>query len=222
MRANDGSQATVIDNGSTAVGQWQPTAPGFANAVTPQWANVTPFAMTSPDQFQAPPPPALTSAAYAAAVNETKSLGAGNSTTRTAAETQSALWWNLQTGTDTPPGEWNAIATSMAQSQDDSMATDAQILAELNVAEADAGIAAFNTKYTYSAWRPITAIQNASETGNAAIIRNASWTPLLTTPAFPEYVAGHAVFSNAAAQVLDSSSAPTPRSPRRRPVCLGW
>jgi hypothetical protein len=204
LRANDGSSATVVDNGSTAVGQWRPTAPGFGSAMTPQWADVTPFALTSPDQFLPAAPPSLTSAAYAAAVNETESLGAGDSTTRTAAETQIALWWNDQTGTYTPPGEWNAIATSIAQSQGDSMATDAQILAELNVAEADAGIAAWNTKYTYNAWRPITAIPNANETGNSAIIQDQTWTPLLTTPPFPEYAAGHAVFSQAAAEVLNN------------------
>jgi hypothetical protein len=204
LRANDGSSDSVIDNGSTAVGQWQPTAPGYGNAVTPQWANVTPFALESSDQFLPPPPPALDSAAYAAAVNETESLGAGDSTTRTAAETQSALFWNDQTGTYTPPGEWNAIADQIAQTQGNSMAQDAQLLAELNAAEADSAIAAWNTKYTYNAWRPITAIQNANEIGNSGITQDSTWTPLITTPAFPEYVAGHAVFSEAAAQVLDS------------------
>jgi hypothetical protein len=84
------------------------------------------------------------------------------------------------------------------------MAEDAQLLAELNVAEADSGIAAWNSKYTYNAWRPITAIQNANETGNPGITQDSTWTPLITTPPFPEYVAGHAVFSEAAAQVLDS------------------
>ena len=47
-------------------------------------------------------------------------------------------------------------------------------------------------------------IQNADETGNPAIIQDPTWTPLLTTPAFPEYAAGHPVFSAAAAQILDS------------------
>ncbi len=172
LRANDGSQTTVIDNGSSAVGQWQPTAPGFGNAVTPEWANVTPFALNNPDQFLPGPPPDLTSAAYAAAVDETESLGAGNSTTRTADETQIALFWNDQTGTFTPPGEWNAIATSVAQKQGDSMATDAQMLAELNVAEADSAIAAWNVKFTYNAWRPIQAIQNANEIGNSGITQD--------------------------------------------------
>jgi hypothetical protein len=192
LRANDGSSNTVTDNGSTAVAQWQPTAPGYATAVTPQWANVTPFALESSGQFLPPPPPALDSAAYAAAVNETESLGAGNSTTRTADQTQIALYW------------WNSIADQVAQSAGDSMAEDAQLLAELNVAEADAAIAAWNSKYTYNAWRPITAIQNANEIGNPGITQNPTWTPLITTPPFPEYVAGHPTFSAAAAQVLDS------------------
>jgi hypothetical protein len=53
-------------------------------------------------------------------------------------------------------------------------------------------------------WRPITAIENANEIGNPGITQDSTWTPLLTTPAFPEYVAGHAVFSAAAAQALDN------------------
>ena len=203
LRANDGSQTTVTDDGSTTPGQWRPTGSGFGNAVTPQWANVTPFALTSPSQFLPPPPPDMTSAAYAAAVNETESLGAADSTTRTADETQIALFWNDQTGTYTPPGQWNAIATSIAQNQNDSMASAAQMLAELNVAEADSAIATWHTKYTYNAWRPITAIQNADGIDNPAIVQDPTWEPLLTTPAFPEYVAGHAVFSQAAAEVLN-------------------
>ena len=126
----------------------------------------------------------LDSAAYAAAVNETQSLGAEDSTTRSAAETQAALFWNLQTGTDNPPGEWNSIADQIAPTEGDSIATDAQLLAELNVAEGDAGIAAFS-KYTYNAWRPITAIQNADEIGNSGITQDSTWTPLITTPALP-------------------------------------
>ena len=141
LRANDGADDVVVDTGDDAVGQWRPTAPGYANATTPQWANVTPFALTSPDQFLPAGPPALTSAAYAAAVNETKSLGEGDSTTRTADETQIALYWNDPTGTYTPAGQWNAIADQMAGSSDDSLAQDAQMLAVLNVAEADSGIA---------------------------------------------------------------------------------
>ena len=204
LRDNDGWNNVVVDNGSGAVGQWQPTAPMYVSATTPQWATLTPFALTSPNQFLPPAPPAMTSAAYADAVNQTESLGSSTSTTRTADQTQIALFWNDQTGTYTPPGQWNSIADSVAQQQGNSMATNAQMLAELNVAEADSAIAAWNTKFTYNAWRPVQAIQNANDTGNSAIVQNSTWMPLITTPPFPEYVAGHPTFSEAAVQILNN------------------
>jgi hypothetical protein len=67
--------------------------PGFLPALTPQWGQVTPWAMTSATEFLPPPPPALSSAEYAAAFNEVKSLGDTNSTSRTADETQYAHFW---------------------------------------------------------------------------------------------------------------------------------
>jgi hypothetical protein len=154
-------------------------------------------------------PPSLTSQEYADDVNLTESLGAADSTTRTAQETAIAKFWNDQAGTDTPPGQWNSIADTVAQQQGGSLAADAQLLAELNVAEADAAIAAWNSKFTYNAWRPITAIQNAGSIGNPyGIVEDSTWQPLITTPNFPEYTAGHPTFSAAAATVLDNFFGP--------------
>ena len=48
----------------------------------------------------------------------------------------------------------------------------ARLFAELNVALADAAIVAWDAKYTYDAWRPITAIQNADEIGNPGITQD--------------------------------------------------
>src|SRR5207253_1992892 len=82
-RSTDGSEAHVPYVPGTAPGDWQPTPPAFAPAVAPQWGSVTPFCIPSDSAFRPPAPPALTSAAYAVAFNEVKSLGAANSTTRT-------------------------------------------------------------------------------------------------------------------------------------------
>ena len=204
LRANDGWNAVVIDNGSDAVGAWRPTGPAFAPAQGPQWANVTPFALTSPGQFLPPPPPDLTSAAYAAAVNEVQSLGSATSTTRTADQTQIAKFWADGSGTYTPPGQWNSIADQIAQQQGNSLSADARLLAELNVAEADSGIAAWNAKYAYNLWRPVTAIQNANSIGNVAITQDPNWQSLIIAPNFPSYVSGHSTFSAAAADILTS------------------
>ena len=102
-----------------------------------------------PGQFAPGSIPALDSQAYADAVNQVQSLGARDSATRTADQTQIAKFWNDQTGTDTPPGQWNQIAASVATQNGLSLAADARLFAMLNVALADAGIAAWNAKFTY-------------------------------------------------------------------------
>jgi hypothetical protein len=160
--------------------------------------------MTSPDQFQPAGPPDLSSQAYADAVNLTESLGAANSSTRTTDQTQIANFWKDGAGTFTPAGHWNSIADQIAQAQGDGLAQDARLFAELNVAEADAAIAAWNTKYAYNTWRPITAIQNADSFSNAGIVQDPNWQPLIITPNFPEYISGHSTFSAAAADILAS------------------
>ena len=146
----------------------------------------------------------MTSQEWADDVNKTLSLGAVNSTTRTADETQIAQFWNDSAGTYTPPGHWNAIAEQVAQQQGDSLAQDARLFAELNIAEGDAAIVAWDAKYTYNTWRPISVAADAGTAGNSQVQPIANWTPLLSTPPFPEYVSGHSTFSGAAATVLTS------------------
>ena len=204
MRVNDGSQTFVDFTSGTAPGNWQPTPPAFAEPLDPQWANLTPFAMTSPDQFRPAGPPDLTSQQWADAVNQVESLGSATNSTRTAYQTQIAQFWNDATSTYTPPGHWNAIAATVAQQEGDGLASDARLFAELDISLADAGIAAWNTKYDYDTWRPVTVIQSGGDGVNPAVTADPTWEPLLTTPNFPEYVSGHSTFSGAAATVLDA------------------
>src|SRR5262249_28777212 len=73
----------------------------------------------------------------------------------------------------------------------------------MNVAMADAAIAAWDAKVTYNFWRPITAIRLAAGDGNDATLPEAGWTPLLSpTPAHPDYTSNHSTVSGAAAAVL--------------------
>jgi hypothetical protein len=201
-RANDGSNAVVNYTPGTAPGDWQPTPPKFAPAQTPQWGLVKPFALKSGSQFRPPPPPALTSAAYTAAFNETKDFGLVNSTVRTPAETEVARFWEGKAGTPGLPGYWNEIAESAAESRGNTLDQNARLFAQLNVAVADAVIGHFDAKYTYNRWRPITAIQLAGETGNPNTVADPTWQPLLNTPPNPSYVSGHGVVSGAASTVL--------------------
>ena len=203
MRGNDGAGASVTDVGGVAPAAWQPTAPFYAPALTPQYATVTPFGLLSPNQFAPSAPPAIGSQTYAAAANQTFNLGALNSTTRSTAETQQALFWNDQLGTSTTAGQWNQIAATVAQANGESLSQDALLFAELNVAEADSAIAAANSGFADNVPRPVTLFTNPNlSILNPAIDGGSTWTPLLATPNSPGYPDGVSALSNAAATVL--------------------
>lgn len=202
LRSHDGFNDFVDYVPRNGPGLWQPTGPMFDVAQTPQWADVEPFVLTRPDQFRPAGPPALSSQAWTDAFNEVKSLGSATSTSRTADQTEIARFWADGAGTYTPPGHWNQITESVALSQGNSLAENARLFAELNLALADAAIAGWDVKYHDNFWRPITAINQADTDGNPYTAPDSAWTSLLITPPFPEYVSGHGTFSATAATVL--------------------
>jgi hypothetical protein len=84
------------------------------------------------------------------------------------------------------------------------LAENARLFASLNIALADAAIVAWDAKYFYDFWRPITAIEQAHNDGNPLTTADPNWDPLLNTPPFSEYVSGHSTFSGAADTILSS------------------
>ena len=202
FRAEDGSANATNFQPGNQPGGWVPTPPGNRPPLLPQWPGVTPFVVGSFDALLPPPPPALDSAEYATALNEVKSLGAASGSSRSPEQTYIALFWADGAGTATPPGHWNQIAADLASVSGRSLAENSRLFATLNVALADAGIASWHAKYTYALWRPVTAINRASEDGNDATEEDGGWRSLLATPPFPSYTSGHSTFSGAAAKVL--------------------
>ena len=198
MRDEDGWNATAATRVGTDAGQWRPTPPDFLPALDPQWADLMPFAMTSPGQFRPAGPPAPGSGAFRIAKAAVAGLGAANSTLRTREQTEIAHYWSDAIGTYASAGHWNAITASIVGPMHLGLTTEAAVFAELNVAIADAAIAMADAKYTYWFWRPVTAIR-AGDEGDAPV---PGWTPLLETPNHPSYVSGHSSFSGAAAVVL--------------------
>ena len=93
----------------------------------------------------------------------------------------------------------------------DTVLQNARLFALVNIALADAGIAAWDTKYAYDLWRPVAAIRRADDDGNPATAADPGWTPLGApgdgfvpdfTPPFPAYTSGHATFGAATFRVL--------------------
>jgi hypothetical protein len=131
-----------------------------------------------------------------------KALGAAVGSSRTADQSEIALFWADGAGTETPPGHWNHIAQDVAATRGLSLKENARLFALLNIALADAGICAWDAKYTYSNWRPVTAIRAGDTDGNSATAPDVTWSSFIATPPFPDYVSGHSTFSAAAAAVL--------------------
>jgi hypothetical protein len=172
-------------------------APGLA----PQLATTTPWVILSPSQFRTAGPPAMTSDQYLADYNETKNMGSATSSSRTDDQTLYANFW--QAGN--PPDYFDPVVLSLAAQHHFSMVQTARLLALVNLAMADAIIGCWDAKYTYSFWRPITAIQLADTDGNDNTIADQTWTPLITTPAFPEYPSAHSCVSGAATRILSQT-----------------
>jgi membrane-associated phospholipid phosphatase len=197
-RAADGSTTPPPPYRSTgAAGDYRPTPPGFAAPVFTHWGAVTPFVLTAGDQFRPPPPAALNSPAYAAAINEVKSLGRDTSTTRTVDQTTIGKFWAAPI-----QNYWNAIADQVALAHHDDTDTAARTFALLDLGLADATIALYDAKYAYRLWRPISAIRLADTDGNPLTSADPAWTPLATTPPDPSYPGAHSTLSAAAATVL--------------------
>lgn len=198
IRASDNASVAFPYTPGSGPGVWVPTPPAFRPALDPGWGHVTPFLLASGSQFRPDEPYALTSEQYTRDFNEIKAVGSANSTTRTSEQTLTARFW-ASTGTQL----WNQPAMELATARGYSLSQTARVLAALNIAGADSFIAAWDAKYIYNQWRPVTGIRNADIDGNPNTIADPTWTSLLPTPPFPDYICGHTTFAGAAQAVME-------------------
>jgi hypothetical protein len=200
LRASDGADAARVApyTPGTAPGDWIPTPPAFKPALDPGWGTVRPFFMREGSQFRPGSPPTLTSRQYTRDFNEIKEIGSATSSTRTQGQTDLARFWVA-----TAPQIWNPAARQVAIAHGRTLSENAQAFALLNLAGADAFIASWDAKFTYNQWRPVTAIRAVGAAGNPDTIADPSWSPLLVTPPFPDYIAGHTTYAGAAEEVLE-------------------
>src|SRR5438477_1100812 len=113
-RAHDGTQSEPPYIIGSNPGDWRPTPPDFTSPpFNPGWGATQPWTMISGEQFRSRGPlnhsnmnGLIHSRGYADQVNEIKSIGARNSTTRTEEQTRIAFFWaNDVNGTSKPPGQ---------------------------------------------------------------------------------------------------------------------
>lgn len=158
---------------------------------------LTPFGMTSSDQFRAVPPYAINSPEYTADYNEVKSLGCTTCVGRTAEQTEIGAFWieNLSSS-------MNRIGRLLAVQKGLNGFETARLLALTQMAQIDAHISSFEGKYHYKYWRPVTAIRAGETDGNASTVGEASWGNGYATPPTPEYPSTHAECGGAGAEMF--------------------
>ena len=179
--------------GGTDPGVWRPTPsyitsappPTLAPGSVPWLATVTPFTLTNPAQFRLGPPPALTSERYTKDYNEVKAVGSFSSEVRTPAQTDLAYFY-----ADNFIILWNRALRSIATTYVHNISDSARLFALANLATADALITAWDSKYHYVFWRPVSAIQEGGTDGNPQTAGDLSWQPLINTPNYPDYTSG--------------------------------
>ena len=203
IRSRDQSTAVGLYTG-TGPGIWSPTPPAFLTPLEPLWGRVTPFLMDSGSQFRPAPPPAMGSPTYVNDYLEIKDIGAANSSGRSSMQTEVARFWVA-----TAAQLWNQVVRHVTVARRLEPSEAARVYLLLNLAGADAMIAAWDAKFTYRQWRPVTAIRN-TPTGGVTTPSDSTWLPLIATPPFPDYPAGHTTYGGAAEEVLSNILGATP------------
>ncbi|MDQ1495268.1 MAG: hypothetical protein QOG69_1751 [Actinomycetota bacterium] len=203
-RTNDGRNPTTpfpFVFGTTP-GVWRISSPLLPPDPTAWVGNVTPFLVPSAEMLRTKGPNKLTSKAYADDFNEVKSLGSLSSTTRTADETNAAIFWQAQ-----PFALYGGVMRQLSTRFELSTADNARLFAMVSLAGADGAIGCWNDKYYWNFWRPFDAIRLAATDGNPATEADPAWRPLfdpstattppLSTPNFPDHPSGHSCVSSA-------------------------
>ena len=232
MRDGDGSEVPEPHVGieyfpSDQPGHWrQDPISLIPLALGAHWGECLPFVLESTDEFRCPLPPAMTSDDYTESYNEANSLGGdgiNTPTQRTPEQTFIGTYWAYDATPSlcAPPRLYNQIAVQIADQRHTRQPVEfARLLALVNVAMAEAGMTAWDSKYHLDFWRPITGIRESDPgtgptglgDGNPNTIGDPSFHPLGApasnlmgpnfTPPFPAYPSGHATFGGALFQTL--------------------
>ncbi len=148
--------------------------------IEPTAGSWTPWLMSSGDQFRPAPPP--DEAATSAELDDLVTLAAG----RDDAALDAIAYWNA----GAPAYRWNDLTIQHLLTSGIGGPRATRALALVNVAVADATIAAWDAKYTFNRPRPAIAMPALAT--------------VLRAPASPAYPSEHAVAAGAASTVLGS------------------
>jgi hypothetical protein len=179
--------------GNSDVGRWQDTWTGT------RFRALQPFVIATATAYTQAVPPALASAAYAAAFNDVKLVGDGRIADPLALATY--RFWADGGSTPQPPGKWLQAALQLGAAQQLPLNETARLVALVSLAMADTVPVTYTLKHTHHTWRPLTAIRRAAEDGNPDTAADLEWVARATGTS-PDFVSGHSTFAGAGSTAL--------------------
>jgi membrane-associated phospholipid phosphatase len=171
---------------------WEPPPGSTSPPTEPTAGTWKPWVMSSGDQFRPGPPPAYGSPEFLAAARELVDIR----NNLTPEQERIGNFWAGAEGSPLPAGIIDQVITEDLRKARLTIPRSARAYAMVNVAMADAGIAAWDAKFTYWNPRPENAIRDSGVDPN--------FKPLVGTPRFPAYPSGSAGYAGAAQAVMTS------------------
>jgi hypothetical protein len=184
---------------------WQPTKPTYMAPIEPHWNTLKTFFLDRPDQFLTQEPATFDldpASPFYAMTLEVKNVVDENHKEKN----EIAAFWDcnpyaisqighLEFGLKkiSPGGHWMGIAGIACKKARFSLQKTIYTHTLLALTLHDSFVACWDEKYRSDRIRPETVINRYIDK---------TWTPLLQTPPFPEYVSGHSVVSTSSALIL--------------------
>ena len=191
--------------GSNEPGKWRPTQPDYLDGVEWCWNTMKPLLLDSCSQFFPGPPPAYSIDTNSTFFKAVKAVYIA-SNQLTTEQREIAKFWDdnpfvmehsghmmFANKKITPGGHWMGIAAIAARKTNANEVKIARTYALTATALFEAFIACWDVKYKWNYIRPVTVINEFIDK---------TWSPVLQTPPFPEYISGHSTITASAATVL--------------------
>jgi hypothetical protein len=174
-------------------GLWIPTPPSNSKPSGPFWPNDRLIIAGSGDNAEPGPPTPYSEDPTSAFYKQVNDVYQASKVLTTDQKNQALYWRDVGPGVTTP-GHWMSILQQVIRLTHSRLDKAALSYALVGISLNDAVLSAWDIKYKYNLIRPVSYIR--------AVIGDATWLPLIVTPAHPEYSSAHAVISSSASEAL--------------------
>ena len=174
-------------------GLWVPTPPAFAPATAPYWGKNRLLVSGSLGGITPLLPPSYSTDPSSDFYKMVKDV---YDVSQTLTDEQKATGLYYRDNPGYGGGHYLSILLGVLKQEGSALDFASVAYAKAGIACVEAGIGCWQVKYQYNVERPITYI--------TSVLNYPSWVPLFATPAFPEYISGHATVGGSFTTVMTS------------------